>query len=449
MSKSAHGALGAWGNRTTFVLALSAAAIGLGSLWRFAWLVGTHGGGAFVISYVICLFLVAVPIMAAEVVLGSYGRASPALALRWTADRSLLSRQWMWLGVLACLAGLLVLSYQAVVAGWSLAYVRYMGTGQFAAASAEVVSGMFRSLLENTQAQLRWQSLFLVSVAVVIALGRRGLALLVWLVIPVIIALLAMLLRYALDNGNLAATRDFMFSVKMVDFSTDTVLAALGHALLTLGAGTGAGIMYGAYAPRRIPLGRSVMAVAVFDTLIALLAGIVIFPVVMANNMEPAVGPGLLFLSVPYAFGNLLHGELFGALFFLLTLVAALGSAVALLEPTVASLVQHTPLRRPLAAAVVTTAVWVLAWRVSTTLGEPGWFGTHNLLAFLDQLAAGLLLPLVSLLTAIYVGWRLRAGVLRPQMARESNLSFSLWRGLLRYIAPLAIAVFAVMELVS
>jgi len=441
VSNSPHGALGTWGSRTTFVLALSAAAIGLGSLWRFAWLVGTHGGGAFVISYVLCLFLVAVPIMAAEVVLGSYGRASPALALRWTSDRSLLSRQWMWLGVLACITGLLMLSYQAVVAGWTLAYVGFMSSGQFSAASAEVVSGLFRSLLENPQAQMQYQSLFLLVVTAVIASGRRGLALLAWLVVPVIIALLAMLVRYALDNGNLAATREFMFSVKLVDFSADTVLAALGHALLTLGAGTGAGIIYGAYAPRRIPLGRSVMAVAVFDTVVAILAGIVVFPVLLANNMEPAAGPGLLFLSVPYAFGNMLHGELYGSLFFLLTLVAALGAAVALLEPAVASLVQHTPLRRPLAAALVSTLVWVVAWRVSATLGEPGWLGAHNLLAFLDHLAADLLLPSISLLTAVYAGWRLKSGVLRPQLTRESNLSFSLWRGLLRYIAPLAAVV--------
>jgi NSS family neurotransmitter:Na+ symporter len=429
-----------WRSRTTFVLALSGAAVGLGSLWRFAWLMGQHGGGAFMLTYVVCLFLLAVPLLCAEVVLGSWGRASPLLSIRHACDRSLRSRHWQWLGLLAVLAGVLLLGYQSVVAGWSLSYVEMMASQQLSAASAPLVAARFEALLASEALQLKWQSLFIGAVVGVLALGvRNGLGILLWLLVPVMIALLGILLRFALDNGELKATQDFLFSVKRVDFTRASILAALGHAALTLGLGAGAGIAYGAYAPERIPIGRSVMAVAVFDTVLALLVGIAIFPVVFANNLEPAAGPGLLFISAPYAFANIAQGDLFGSLFFALVVAAALGSAVAMLEPAVATLQQWLHLRRPVAALVAGTLVWLLARAVSASVAAAQLSGSPSLLVQLDAFIANLLLPLVSLLTALLVGWWLRPAVLRPQFSRESDASFSLWRGLLRYIAPPAI----------
>lgn len=438
----AEPALPRWRSRTTFVLALSAASIGLASLWRFAWLMGEHGGGAFMLSYVICLFLLAVPLLCAEVVLGSWGRGSPMLSIRHACDRSLRSRHWQWLGLLAVLTGVLLLGYQSVVAGWTLSYAKAMATGELSAASAPVVAAHFAELTSSSALQLKWQSLFLALVVAVLALGmRNGLGMLFWLLVPVMIALLGILVQFALDNGDLAAAREFLFSVKLVDFNRESILAAMGHAALTLGVGVGAGVVYGAYTPDRIPIGRSVVAVAVFDTIVALLAGIAVFPVVFANNLEPAGGPALLFISVPYAFGNAPQGDLFGSLFFGLVLVAALGAAVAMLEPAVATLQQRARLRRPVAALVAGVVVWLLARAVSVSVANSSLDGGGNLLLQLDTLTAGLLLPLVCLLTALLVGWSLRPEVLRPQFAREGNVSFSLWRALLRYIAPPAILV--------
>ncbi len=448
MSGAAAATVPGWQSRTTFVLALSAAAVGLGSLWRFAWLMGSYGGGAFMLSYVACLFLIAVPVMVAEVLLGSYGRATPPLAIRRVADRSLLSRQWQWLGLLACATGLLILSYQVVVAGWSFSYARMLQADRLSAASARIVGDSFAAVINNPWEQLKWQSVFLTVVVAIVALGvRRGLGVLVWLAVPLLITLLGVLVRFAIDHGDLEAARDFLFSVKLVDFSAESMLAALGHALLTLGAGAGMGIAYGAYAPRRIPLGRSVMAVAVFDTAIALMAGIAIFPIVFANNMEPAVGPGLMFVSVPYAFGNLMDGELFGSLFYLLMVVAAAGTTVALMEPSVSLLIQRFGISRYMAACYVGALVWLGGWAVAVSFQPEGWFGLHNLMAALDRLTAGLLLPLISLLTVFLVGWRLRPQVLRPQLSRESDASFFIWRALLRYIAPPALALILLAEL--
>ena len=440
MNPALEGGLVHWQSRTTFVLALSSAAVGLGSLWRFSWLLGQYGGGAFMLSYVFWLFVLAVPVLCAEVVLGAWGRGGPMQSIRNVCDRSLLSRHWQWLGLLACVTGVLIAGYQSVVAGWSLYYLDVMRGDELSAASAPLVADHFAALLADAWQQLIWQSLFLLVLVGVLALGvRRGLGVLVWLAVPTMITLLGILVRYALENGDLVAARDYLFSIKLVDFTPDSILAAMGHALLTLGVGLGAGMVYGAYSPKRIPIGRSVMAVAVFDTVIALLAGIAIFPVLFANNLAPAQGPGLLFISLPYVFANAPQGELFGSLFFGLTVVIALGFALALTEPAVRVLQQQLRLRRVTAVAIVGGGVWLLAWLTAGSVARGSRVGEAGLLLSLDFLAANILLPLVCLLTALFMGWRVRACVLRPQLARESDVSFSLWHTFLRYIAPPAI----------
>jgi NSS family neurotransmitter:Na+ symporter len=435
------------------VLALSASAVGLGNLWRFSYLTGEHGGAPFVLTYVLCLFLIAVPVMVAEVVVGSHGRAGPLVAIRRASDRSLLSRNWMLLGVLACITGLLILAYYVVVAGWSMAYAGYMQSGLFSSASAVVVGEQLEDLLGDSARQVYWQSLFLLLVVAIVGLGvRRGLGLLVWLAIPALVTMLAVLIVFGFDNGDIEATRDFLFSVKLKDFSAHSALVALGQAFYTLGVGVATGISYGAYAPQRIPIGRSVIAVAVFDTMIALLAGLAIFPIVFANNIEPSMGPGLMFVSLPYAFGNIMQGELFGTVFFALVVLAALGSAVAIMEPIVTALMQRARLRRFTAVLLVGALVWVLGLAVAVSFapGEASaWFGYRNLFGFLDDITAGLLLPVVALFTALFVGWHLRPEILRLELSRESDLFFSLWRFLLRYIAPPAIALIMLAALIK
>jgi NSS family neurotransmitter:Na+ symporter len=434
-----------WGTRTTFVLALSASAVGLGNLWRFSWLSGEYGGAPFVISYVLCLFLIAVPIMVAEVVLGSHGGPAPVSAIRRACESSLRSRAWALLGVLSCLTGVLLLAFYVVVAGWSMAYAEFVRQGAFSSVLAVEAGEHFSEFLSDPAPQLYWQSLFLLMTSGVIVLGvRRGLGMLVWLVVPLMVAMLAFLVKFGFDHGDMEAAREFLFSTRMADFSGRTVLVALAHALFTLGVGVGTGISYGAYAPQRIPLGRSVMAVALFDVAIGLFAGLAIFPIVFANNLEPAAGPGLLFISLPYAFGNLLQGETVGAIFFVLMIVVALGTAVAIMEPIVATLMQQWRFSRFTATLVTGALVWYLSLAVVVSLSPDvtiPWIGERNLLRELDFLTAGVLLPLVALLLSVLVGWRLHPEILRLELARESDLFFSLWRGLLRYIAPPAITI--------
>ena len=435
--------LGSWRSRTTFVLALSASAVGLGNLWRFSYLVGENGGGRFVVAYLICLFGIAVPVLIAEVVVGNHGRSSPVMALRHAADRSLRSRAWAVGGVVACLAGLLILSYYSVVAGWAMAYAVGMQAGEFAAASGLMVGELFQQFLADPIEQIKWHSAFLFIVLFVVSLGvRRGLGLLVWIAVPALLALLGVLVKFALEHGDVAAAQAFLFGLQPLDFTARSWLVALGQAFYTLGIGVGMGISYGAYAPERIPIGRSVLAVAVFDTLIALAAGIAIFPIVFANNIEPSMGPGLLFVSVPYAFGNMAAGEQYGALFFLLVFIAALGSAVALLEPVVGALKQYFRMRRFTAVVVAGAVVWLLGIGVALSFGSgdaSGPLAGLNLFGTLDRLTTVILLPLSALILSLFVGWRMRPELLRFQLDRESGVFFSLWYFLLRYIVPPAI----------
>ncbi|NND67662.1 MAG: sodium-dependent transporter [Halioglobus sp.] len=438
-----NGEVGRWQTRTTFILALTASAVGLGNLWRFAYLSGEHGGAPFVIAYIVSLFLIAVPLLVAEVVLGKQGRAGPIHCIRRAADGSLRSRGWMLLGVLACFTGLLILTLYTVVAGWGLAYANFMYSGEFNAAAATVTGEYFSDFLTRPVDQAYWITLFLGGVSLFVMLGvRRGLGMLVWLAVPVLLAMLGFLVKFGLDQGDLRATREFLFAVRPEDFTMESCLVALGHALFTLGVGVGTGISYGAYSPERIPIARSIIAVAVFDTMIALLAGLAIFPIVFANNMEPASGPALLFISLPYAFGNMLQGEVFGAVFFLMMVVTVLGSAVAIMEPLVAALKQQVRVTRFTAVLIVGSVVWLLAGAVVASL-EPNvdarWFGTWNLFAALDKATADTLLPLVALFTALFVGWQLREEVLKPHLDRESQIVFGLWRFLLRYVTPPAI----------
>jgi NSS family neurotransmitter:Na+ symporter len=286
------------------------------------------------------------------------------------------------------------------------------------------------------------QAGFMGLVGLVSAAGiRRGVGALAWLVVPALLTLLGVLVQFNLDHGDLQKARDFLFTVRPADISRDTLLAALGHALLTLGVGLGIGITYGAYAPRRIPVARSVLAVAVFDMLVGLLAALAIFPVVLANNVVPNAGPGLLFVSLPYAFANLPQGEPFGVLAMVVVLLAILGMAVALLEPAVAALHRSLRLPRLLAVVLAAGAAWALSGAVALSLASEGWFAGTHLLRHIDALVAGVLVPLLALITSLLVGWAIDPGILREQLSRESALFFSLWRLLLRYIAPLALAV--------
>lgn len=429
----------------TFVMALASAAVGLGNLWRFSYLAGEHGGGWFVLTYIVCLLVLAVPVLVAELVLGNHGRGSPFASFGRAVVSSGRSRWWRGVGILATACGVLVASYGCVVASWGLVYALKLQGGDFAAVSIVVAANQLEQFLAQPYQMMRGYAVFVAVVLAVSFMGvRRGIGLLAWFLIPLLIVGMWVLAQYGLRYGDLEAAKGFLFAVEPLDFSPESILIAAGQAFYTLGIGVGVGVAYGAYAPERVPIGRSVLAVALFDTLIALVAGVAIFPLLFANNVEPAQGPALIFIALPYAFGNTPDGDVYGALFYIVFAMAALGSAVALLEPAVSTLRQAFKIRRILAVVLAGAVCASLGlgvvlsfdlWQARFPLGGRHFFG------FLEHLSAVYLVPASALLLTVFVGWRMRREVLRIELYRESRFFFSLWLAQLRYIAPLIIIV--------
>ncbi len=445
MSIALRAASGAWASRTTFVLALSAAALGLGNFWRFSYLVGQHGGASFVLVYLSTLLLVAVPVMIAEVLLGSYGRANPVASMAKIAERSSITRYWSLLGWWLVLCAILLLGYYSVVAGWTLAYVGKMDAAVLADASAAMVGEHFADFLATPEQQIYWQSLFIALVFGISATGiHRGLAVLFWFVVPLALVVLTALISFGLQHGDVAAAGKFLFSSVSFDFTNRSVLIAMGHAFFTLGVGVGVGVALGAYAPEKIPLGRTVLAVAILDIFVAIFAGIAIFPLVFANNLEPAMGPALMFVSLPYAFSNMPQGETFGVLFFSLISVITLASAVAIAEVPLSFLTERLRMRRAIAALALALVIWLIAlvaalslnqWQDIRFIGDLGFF------QLLDVVTTQYMMPIAALLVALCVGYGVPREVLKVELYRESREFFFLWRACLRYIAPPVILV--------
>lgn len=428
-----------WQSRTTFVFALAIAAVGLGNLWRFAYLMGEHGGAPFFLSYMFCLLLIGVPLLVAEVVLGSHGRGSPFLTMSWATEVSGRSRLWLTVALLSCLAGFLLLVSYLLMAGWSLSYAYQSQLGGFAAISLAEAAEYFTGQLSAPAGLLRWQFLAAAFLALLVAIGvRRGIGLFVWIAVPLLITLMGVLISFSVEFGDLSAAGAYLFAWQPMDFDRGSFMAALGHALYTLSIGVAVGMSYGAYAPDRLPIVRSVLTVALFDVVIAVAAGVAIFPLLFANNLMPAQGFGLLFISVPYAFGNMPFGDLYGALFFFAVFVVTLGTAVALIEPIVSVLEQQFRVRRLQAAIAMIGSAFLLSAYATVDLSAAG--EGQGFLLWLDSVTSEWLIPAAVLLLALFVGWRMPREVLRRELSREPDILFSLWYFLIRFVAVPVIA---------
>ncbi|MDB6063010.1 MAG: sodium-dependent transporter [Verrucomicrobiaceae bacterium] len=433
---------GGWRSQWTFIAAVTGASIGLGNLWKFAYLAGANGGASFILMYLLCIALVATPVLVAEVVIGARGRSDPVHSLESIVLESALSRHWRWLGWLSCITALLILSYLSVVGGWLITYCRWVFQGDLSAASARQVGELFGQLLADGPHQAMTHGIFLLAVWLVVALGViRGLGLVFSILAPALLVLLLVMVLTALRMGDMAAAVQFMFRVNLEDIHADGALAALGQAFFSLAIGTGAMMTFGAYAPARRSLVKMLGTVVALHVVVALLAGLAIFPLVFAHRVQPSFGPGLMFVTLPYIFGNLPYGSVIGTVFFAMVLIAAFGSAVALLEPTTAWLVQRLGWSRPRAALVLAGVVWLLGLlSIGSFSMWPEWRpGGKSLFAWIDWIAADVMLPLCALAISVFVGWRMRREAIRDELLTERPRLFWLWQFSLRYIAPPAI----------
>ncbi len=438
---------GGWKSRWTFIVATTGATVGLGNLWKFSYMAGENGGGAFVIAYLLCVLLIGLPVMIAEVVIGSRGRANPVSTSQDLSLEAGVSPLWQIIGWLGCLSGFLILSYYSVIAGWGMAYVGKMLSGDFQAGSAALVGDHFTTFLSDPVTLMKWQGAYIGLLVCIAALGvSRGLAWTSRLLLPLLLISLVLLLVYSFRVGDVERALEFLFTVNAKDLTLQAMLDAMGHAFFSLSIGVGALMAFGAYVPDRRSIIGMLSVVVLLDTLVALLAGMIIFPLVFSLNIEPSMGPGLMFVALPYAFGNMDYGDSFGALFFIMVSLTAISSGIALLEPATAWLVERFRWRRSLAVLFLGVLLWLLG--LITVFSFNLWAGVTvagmSLFTLLDFVAANVLLPLGGLLIAVFVAWKMRRETVRDELYVEAEPLFSLWRWLLRYIAgPSVLVIFA------
>ncbi|WP_286236668.1 sodium-dependent transporter [Neptuniibacter halophilus] len=447
--KSIHGA---WASRWIFILAATGSAVGLGNIWKFPYITGENGGGAFVLVYLFCILLVGVPIMMAEVLVGRRGRQSPINAMRDVAIEANHSGKWSLVGWMGVLAGFMIFSFYSVVAGWVLYYIAGMGVGDFIAIGSSDAGAAFDALLADEQTLLIWHSVFVVMVMLVIAGGvNKGLENAVKFLMPALFVLLLVMLGYSMQTEGFAAGWNFLFHFDFSELSWNAVLVALGHAFFTLSLGMGAIMAYGSYMPKKTSIGGAVITIAVMDTLVALIAGLVIFPIVFTNGMDPGAGPGLMFVTLPVAFGQMPGGQVFGFVFFLLVGIAAWTSAISLIEPAAAWLVEKFGWHRVPACIALGLLVWGLG---VAALGSFNFMSDFTLLGFntfdfLDFMTANIMLPLGGLFIAIFTGWFVTRKMSEDELAISSPLLFNAWYIALRYISPVAVAAIFVLNLIE
>lgn len=434
---------GSWASRWIFILAATGSAVGLGNIWKFPYITGENGGGAFVLVYLACILLVGIPIMMAEVFIGRRARKNPINAITDLAAESAGSKSWSIIGLMGMLSGVLIFSFYSVVGGWVLHYIKIMLTGEMLGVTSEQAGAAFGGLLEDPTTLLLWHTLFSIMTVVVVAAGvNKGIETVTRVMMPALFVLLLILLGYAMTTGSFGDGWNFMFHFDFSALTWNSALIALGHSFFTLSLGMGTIMAYGSYMTQKASIGKTVLTIGALDTLVALVAGLAIFPIIFSNNMDPGAGPGLMFISLPVAFGQMPFGQLFGTLFFVLVGVAAWTSAISLLEPTVAFLVEKFKLKRLTASIGLGIIVWGLGIACLGSfnfMSDVTFFG-KNTFDFLDYITANIMLPLGGILISLFAGWVVKDKFAQDELQLSDGI-FKLWNISMKFTAPIAVAI--------
>jgi len=460
---------GEWTSHWGFIVAATGSAVGLGNIWKFPYITGQNGGGAFVLAYIFSVLLVAVPVLIAEVILGRRGKQSPINTMQFLVQEQQQSRLWVGIGWMGILVGFLILSYYSVIGGWALAYIPRLLSGLFSTVGSLpkeqatlFVQGTFTHLIEDPERLLLWHTLFMLMTMGVVARGvQAGLEQATRFLMPMLFIVLLVLVGYAMSTDKFMQGVHFMFNADFhklfypncspasCEFSGRGVLIALGHAFFTLSLGMGAMMVYGAYLPKHLSLLKATGVIAFADVMVAILAGLAIFPIVFSNGLEPNQGPGLVFNTLPLAFGKMPFGSFFGGLFFVLLVLAAWTSSISLLEPTVAWMVETKKFTRVSATAWAGFCIWLFGlvtifsfniWSEVKPLSMFSSFANKTLFDLLDFVTANIMLPLGGLCIVIFAMWRMRsADILEELELPETSKRYKILRFLMRYVAPIGV----------
>lgn len=441
-----------WSSDTAFILAAIGAAVGLGNIWKFPYVAGENGGGAFVLIYLLCAVFIAIPLLIAELMLGRRGHENPVSAMQKLIAETRSSPAWKAIGWFGVIAAFLILTFYSVIAGWTIDYVILSMQGTFAGATGAAIERQFKDLLDDPWELTVYHTVFIGLAAFIVGRGiQGGVERAVTVLMPMLGGMLILLLGYSIANGAFAEALAFMFTPNWAELSFDSVLTAIGQAFFSISVGAGIMLAYGAYLPQRMSIPRAAVTIALSDTAIAMIAGLAIFPLVFqVPNLSPAEGPQLVFITLPNAFAQMTGGVWVGSLFFILLAFAALTSGIALLEPAVAWLGEQRGLSRATATWLSAAAAWViglltvLSFNVLSGLYPLNFipiFEGKTLFDILDILTSKILLPLGGALIALFAGWVLSPDAAREEFGPTGRRFYGLWRIMVRYIAPPAVLV--------
>ena len=438
-----------WSSRIGFLMAAIGSAVGLGNFWKFPYEAGENGGGAFVFVYLLCIVFVGLPVLIAELAIGRHGKMSGPGSYHRIAEAHGATGMWSLAGWLAVLASFLILSFYSVIAGWVMHYVYYAGTGQLAGLSSAEVGDLFGALLGSPWALLLTHALFIVITTAIVSRGvRGGVERASLILMPIFIILLGAMVVYSMVTGSSSEAVTFLFSVDFTKINFEVAIDAVGHAFFSLGVGAALMITYGAYLDDNVSITNNGTLIAIADTGVAIFAGLAIFPIVFAFGLESNQGPGLLFVTLPSAFAEMTYGSFVATFFFVLAFVAALTSAISLLEVCVSRLEETGTFGRTSAAVTIGAAAFLCG--LATILSFNVWSDFHPLNAIdmfagktifdlIDFLASNVLLPVGGILAAVFAGWVLTREEARAELGVSDGFPFRVWRFLVRWFAPIAI----------
>ena len=432
-----------FGSRFGALVAMAGSAVGLGNLWRFPYLVGENGGAAFIIIYILLSFLICLPIFISEFVIGRRSQKNAYAAFRDLSGGS----AWRWVGLFTIIVPLVVLSYYSVIGGWSVEYLLKSVTFAFESASQSAMSTMFSDFVSSTWGPLLVHTGFLLVTTLIVVVGiKDGIEKFSKVMMPLLFFIVLAIAIYSMTLPGAKAGLDYLFNPDFSKITGKACAAALGQAFFSLSLGFGTIMTYASYVDKKENILFQSTATAVSDLMFALIAGMAIMPAVFAFGLNPQSGPGLVFETLPFVFGQMPAGGFVAILFFLALLVAALTSSISMLEVAVAYLVEEKGFSRVWACVVLFVVCWVVGAVCSLSFGPLSdvKIGGGNIFDFFDNLSSNILMTLGSLLTVLFVGWRLKKTDVYDEftnggtLSRNAKLFGVLWF-LIRYICPLAI----------
>lgn len=437
-----------WSGRVAFFLATVGSAVGLGSIWKFPYMVGANGGGAFFLLYLVGLAIAVLPLMIAEFAIGRAGQGSAVGSVVRVAKRHGVTPIWGLIGAWGVAAAFLILSFYSVIGGWTIAYVIDAIGGGAVASSGTEAGATFDAFLASPGQLIAYHAAFMAATALVVVGGvSSGLERALTILMPVMFVILIGLVIFAAIDGSMAAGFAFLFTPDFSKVDLGVALSAIGLGFFSISVGLGAMITYAAYADRDIGLGTMAVATITADTVASILAGLAIFPIVFAHGLDPAGGPGLMFVTLPVAFGQMSWGSIVAFAFFTLLLVSAMASAISLLEVVVSWAVERFRLNRITATLGVAALCFVLG--IATALSFNTMAGARPFAAFglladknwfdaIDWITSNLMLPIGGIAMAVFLGWTAAGRVLDDEVGGKGT-GLTILRWLLRLVVPVVI----------